>query len=105
MNHLLGMPVPADVPRCVGAERKGSFVILHFENATGGMQLEGAEVNALEVLCNGEAMPFRAAARGDDLVVMLEGTQPGPIEVRLRRTTGSAPTCTTARRSPRCPLR
>jgi hypothetical protein len=67
----------------VAKNDKGSFVILHFENATGGMQLEGAEVNALEVLCEGEALPFRAAARGDELIVMLEGTQPGPIEVRF----------------------
>jgi hypothetical protein len=50
------------------------------------MLLEGAECNALEVLCDGEALPFRAAARGDDLVVMLEGTQPGPIEVRFAQT-------------------
>ena len=83
MNHLLGMPVPADAPRCVGAERKGSFVILHFENAAGGMLLEGAECNALEVLCNGEALPFRAAARGDTLVIMLDGTHEGPLEVRF----------------------
>ena len=42
MRHLLGMPVPADAPRCVGAERKGSFVILQFDNTAGGMMLEGA---------------------------------------------------------------
>lgn len=83
MNHLLGMPVPADAPRCTSAERKGSFVILHFENAAGGMLLEGAECNALEVLCGGEPVPFRAAARGDTLVIMLDGTHEGPLEVRF----------------------
>jgi hypothetical protein len=83
MRHLLGMPVPADAPRCVDAERKGSFVILRFEDAAGGMLLEGAEVNALEVLCEGEALPFRAAARGDELIVMLDGSPEGPIEVRF----------------------
>ena len=86
MNHLLGMPVPADAPRCVDAERKGSFVILHFENTAGGMVIAGAECNALEVLRNGVRVPFRAAARGDELVVMLEGTQSGPIEVRFAQT-------------------
>ncbi len=83
MNHLLGMPIPADAPRCKGAERKGSFVILHFENSAGGMLLEGAEVNALEVICNGKDLPFRAAARGDELIIMLEGTPSDPIEVRF----------------------
>ena len=83
MNHLLGMPIPADAPRCTGAERKGSFVILHFDNTAGGMLLEGAECNALEVLCNGEALPFRAAARGDTLVIMLDGNPSGPLEVRF----------------------
>jgi sialate O-acetylesterase len=77
------MPVPADAPRCTSAERKGSFVILHFENAAGGMLLEGAECNALEVLCGGEPVPFRAAARGDTLVIMLDGTHEGPLEVRF----------------------
>lgn len=86
MNHLLGMPVPADAPRCTGAERKGSFVVLHFDNAAGGMIVEGAEVNALEVICDGEALPFRAAARGDELIIMLEGTQQNPIEVRFAQT-------------------
>ena len=83
MNHLLGIPIPADAPRCVSAERKGSFVILHFEHAAGGMLLEGAECNALEVLCNGEPVPFRAAARGDKLIIMLEGTPSDAIEVRF----------------------
>ena len=83
MNHLLGIPIPADAPRCVSAERKGSFVILHFEHAAGGMLLEGAECNALEVLCNGEPVPFRAAARGDELIIMLEGTPSDAIEVRF----------------------
>lgn len=83
MNHLLGMPVPADAPRCVGAERKGSFVVLRFEHAAGGMMIAGAECNALEVLCDGEPVPFRAAARGDELIVMLEGNQPGKIDVRF----------------------
>jgi sialate O-acetylesterase len=83
MNHLLGMPVPADAPRCVGAERKGSFVVLHFEHAGSGMEIAGAECNALEVLHDGSTVPFRAAARGDELIVMLEGDRPGPIEVRF----------------------
>jgi len=83
MNHLLGMPIPADAPRCIGAERKGSFVILHFEHAAGGMVIAGAECNALEVLCNGESLPFRSAARGDELIVMLEGTSDDPVEVRF----------------------
>ena len=83
MNHLLGIPIPADAPRCVSAERKGSFVILHFEHAAGGMLLEGAECNALEVLCNGEPVPFRAAARGDELIIMLDGASTGPVEVRF----------------------
>jgi sialate O-acetylesterase len=83
MNHLLGMPVPADAPRCVGVERKGSFVILRFANAGSGMEIAGAECNALEVLRDGESVPFRAAARGDELVIMLEGADPGPIEVRF----------------------
>ena len=86
MRHLLGMPIPADAPRCVGAERKGSFVTLHFEHAEGGMLIAGAECNALEVLCDGESLPFRAAARGDALVIMLEGTHLGPIEVRFAQT-------------------
>lgn len=83
MRHLLGMPVPADAPRCTGADRKGSFVTLHFDNAAGGMLLEGAEVNALEILCDGSPVPFRAAARGDSLIVMLEGTPSSTVEVRF----------------------
>ena len=86
MRHLLGMPIPADAPRCVGAERKGSFVILRFEHAESGMVIAGAECNALGVLCDGKPLPFRAAARGNELIVMLEGTQPDPIEVRFART-------------------
>ena len=86
MCHLLGMPIPADAPRCVGAERKGSFVVLRFGNAAGGMAIAGAECNALEVLRDGEPVPFRAGARGDELVIMLEGDQPGPLEVRFAQT-------------------
>ncbi len=85
MNHLLGIPIPADAPRCIDAERKGSFVILHFENSAGGMIIAGAECNALEVLCDGKPMPFRAAARGDKLIIMLEGTPSTPVEVRFAR--------------------
>lgn len=47
------------------------------------MLLEGAECNALEVLCNGEPVPFRAAARGDELIIMLDGASTGPVEVRF----------------------
>ena len=47
------------------------------------MLLEGAECNALEVLCDGEPVPFRAAARGDDLIVMLDGNPSGLLEVRF----------------------
>ena len=86
MNHLLGMPVPADAPRCVGVERKGSFVILRFANAGSGMEIAGAECNALEVLRDGEPVPFRAGARGDELVIMLEGADSGPVEVRFAQT-------------------
>ena len=83
MRHLLGLPVPADAPRCVAAKRKGSFVVLRFEHAEGGLLVEGAEVDALEVLCDGTPVPFKAAARGDELIVMLDGTPTGPLEVRF----------------------
>lgn len=83
MNHLLGIPIPADAPRCIGAERKGSFIILRFENSAGGMLIAGAECNALEVLCDDSPLPFRAAARGDELIIMLEGTPSSPLEVRF----------------------
>lgn len=86
MRHLLGMPVPADAPRCIGAERKGSFVILRFEHAESGLVIAGATINALEVKCSGSPIPYRAAARGNELIVMLEGMPPSPIEVRFAQT-------------------
>ena len=46
----------------------------------------GAEVNALEVLCDGKPASFRAAARGDSLIVMLEGAATGSIELSFAQT-------------------
>ena len=83
LRHLLGMDVPADAPRCTGAERKGPWVILHFEHAEGGLVIAGAEVNALELLSNGTPVPFQAGARGDRLVLAPNQPVEGPLEVRF----------------------
>jgi hypothetical protein len=47
------------------------------------MIIAGAECNALEVLCDGKPVPFKAAARGDELIVMLDGTYESTLEVRF----------------------
>ena len=83
LRHLLGMGVPADAPRCVGAERKGPWVILHFEHAEGGLVIAGAEVNALELLSDGTPVAFQAGARGDRLVLAPSEPVAGPLEVRF----------------------
>ncbi|MBR3317904.1 MAG: hypothetical protein IKG21_08845 [Atopobiaceae bacterium] len=83
MRHLLGMPVPADAPRCVGVERKGPWIILQFDHAEGGLVLAGAEVNALEVLRDGVSVPFHAGIRGDRLVLAPEEATAEPLEVRF----------------------
>ena len=83
LRHLLGVDVPADAPRCVRAERKGPWVILHFEHAEGGLVIAGAECNALELLSDGVPVPFQAGARGDRLVLAPNEPIDGPIEVRF----------------------
>lgn len=83
LRHLLGVDVPADAPRCVGAERKGPWVILHFEHVAGGLVIAGAECNALELLSDGTPVPFQAGARGDRLVLAPNEPIEGPIEVRF----------------------
>ena len=83
MRHLLGMDVPADAPRCVGAERKGPWVILTFEHAGSGMVIAGAEVNALELLHDGKPIPFQAGTRGDRLVLAPQEPLSGSVEVRF----------------------
>ena len=86
LRHLLGMGVPADAPRCIGAERKGPWVILHFEHADGGLVLAGAEANALELLRDGEPVPFKAGTRGDRLVIVPDEPTTDPLEVRFAQT-------------------
>ena len=83
LRHLLGVDIPADAPRCVRAERKGPWVILHFEHAEGGLVIAGAEVNALELLSDGVPVPFQAGARGDRLVLAPNDPVRGPLEVRF----------------------
>ncbi len=83
MRYLLGMDVPADAPRCVGAERKGPWVILQFEHTEGGLVLAGAEVNALELLHDGKPMPFHAGVRGNRLVLVPEEPTSDSLEVRF----------------------
>ncbi len=86
MRHLLGMDVPADAPRCVGAERKGLWVILKFEHAEGGLVLAGAEANALELLRDGEPVSFQAGTRGERLVIAPDKPTTDPLEVRFAQT-------------------
>ncbi len=83
LRHLLGIDILADAPRCVGAERKGPWVILHFEHAGSGMVIAGAEVNALELLSGGTPVPFQAGARGSRLVLAPNEPVAGPLEVRF----------------------
>ena len=83
LRHLFGMDIQADAPRCTRAERKGPWIILHFEHAGSGLMLLGAEVNALEVLCDGVPVSFHAGTRGDRLVIAPSDPTPGPIEVRF----------------------
>ena len=86
LRHLLGMDVPADAPRCIGAERKGPWVILQFDHAENGLVLLGAEVNALELLRDGMSVPFQAGVRGDRLVLVPEEPTTEPLEVRFAQT-------------------
>ena len=86
LRHLLGMEVPADAPRCVGAERKGPWIILQFEHAESGLVLAGAEVNALELLCNGASITFQAGTRGNRLVLAPAKPTSDPLEVRFAQT-------------------
>ncbi|MBR3384662.1 MAG: hypothetical protein IKG69_05595 [Atopobiaceae bacterium] len=83
LRHLLGVEIPADAPRCVGTERKGPWVILHFEHAEGGLVIAGAEVNALELLSDGKPVTFHAGVRGDRLVLAPNEPVAGPLEVRF----------------------
>lgn len=86
LHHLLGMEVPADAPRCVGAERKGPWIILQFEHAENGLVIAGAEVNALELLCNGASTTFQAGTRGSRLVLAPTNPTSDPLEVRFAQT-------------------
>ena len=86
LRHLLEMDVPADAPRCIGAERKGPWVILQFDHAENGLVLLGAEVNALELLRGGVSVPFQAGVRGDRLVLVPEEPTTEPLEVRFAQT-------------------
>ncbi len=68
------------------ATRDGSKVVLRFENAGEGLQVDGSKIEALEVLCNGARIPFHAAVPGSRLILVLEEPADGPLSVRFAQT-------------------
>jgi sialate O-acetylesterase len=86
LAHLLGQDLLADAPRCVEATRDGSKVVLRFNNTGEGLQVDGNKIEALEVRCNGAIVPFHAAVPGNRLILVLEDSADGPLEVRFAQT-------------------
>ena len=86
LRHVLGQDLLADAPRCVDATREGAKIILRFENAGEGLEIDGNKLEAMELVCNGASVPFHAAIPGNRLILVLEEPADGPLEVRFAQT-------------------
>lgn len=86
LRHVYGRDVLADALQAMGVSRDGNRVEVSFENAGEGLIVEGDAVNALEVLVDGEAVPFSAYVEADRLVIELKKPIAGDVCIHHART-------------------
>lgn len=70
-KYLFGKNILADAPRLKEIEREGSKITLLFENAEGGLSVDGSLVNALTVISKEHETEYQFMLSGEKLILNL----------------------------------
>lgn len=80
-GHVYGEQILCDAPVAADVVRKNNLLTITFDNAKGGLKLDGDTCNALQVIQINEEIPFTAGVKGEQLVLQLPETIEGPLKV------------------------
>lgn len=84
-KYLYGMDILADAPRLKAATRENSRIVLSFENAEGGLSVDGDQVNALVVTDGDKEIAYTAEVSGEELILNLHGDILDSIKIKFAR--------------------
>lgn len=90
LANVYGLPLLSEAPKPSGITRDGKEVVLHFENAEGGLLLHGEKVNAM-TLYTQEGKPlspdtWTASVSGENVWLHLESAALTAAEIRFADT-------------------
>lgn len=80
-GHVYGEDILCDAPALRSAERDGNNIVLTFDNAEGGLVLEGDEINALVIHSGDSNLPFRYYLNGDTIIIQADGELPQDMKL------------------------
>lgn len=84
-RHLFGKNILADPPRLKDIQREGNEITLSFENAEGGLSVDGDKVNALKVITESHEIDYSFMVSDENIVLNLPESITGKITVKFAR--------------------
>ena len=82
-HYVYGEDILCEAPRPTAIDREGNMITVTFEYAGEGLKLESGSLEALQVVQDGEEIPYTADVEGSKLVLSLKTDYRKPVELRF----------------------
>lgn len=82
-HYVYGEDLLCEAPRPTAINRDGNTITVTFEYAGEGLKLDGESVAALQVVQDGEEIPYTAKVEGSKLILSLKRDHRRPAELRF----------------------
>lgn len=86
-KYLFGKNMIADAPRLKDVRRKEYNIILSFENADGGLVVDGDQINALKVAAGEKEINYRFTVSDETIILKLSQVTDRKIRIKFARDT------------------
>lgn len=84
-KYVFGKNIIADPPRLRGARREKCSIVLSFENADGGLVVDGDKMNALEVVTGEEEINYTLTVSGERIILKMSQATDRKITIKFAR--------------------
>lgn len=84
-KHLFGKDIIADSPRLKNIQREKRNIILSFENADGGLYVDGDKLNLLKVFEGEKETPYTFVILGEQIILNLPEEINNTVTVKFAR--------------------
>lgn len=80
-GHIYGENILCDAPKVKGMTREDGRIRITFDNAEGGLEIRGEQIEALEVSSKGCRLDYQAEVQGNELVLKVEAEPEADLNV------------------------